>query len=72
VTVRKTGRGGPRPGAGRPKGSGQAPEAVRRNRIAFMVTDAELAKLEALAKMRKLPLGTVAYEIVERALRRRS
>jgi hypothetical protein len=44
---------------------------VRRNRIAFMVTDAELAKLEALAKARRLPLGTVAYEIVERALRRR-
>ena len=36
-----------------------------------MVTDAELAKLEALAKARRLPLGTVAYEIVERVLRRR-
>ena len=66
--VRRTGRGGPRPGAGRPRGpSGD----LRRNRIAFMVTDAELAKLERLAKERRLPLGTVAYEIVERALRRR-
>jgi hypothetical protein len=36
-----------------------------------MVTDGELAKLERWASERKLPLGTVAYEIVERALRRR-
>ena len=55
-------------GAGRPPGP---VEDLRRNRIAFMVTDAELARLERLAKERKLPLGTVAYEIVERALRRR-
>jgi hypothetical protein len=36
-----------------------------------MVTDAELGKLEKLAKARGLPTSTVAYEIVERALRRR-
>jgi hypothetical protein len=37
-----------------------------------MVTDAELAKLQRLASERVLPVGTVVYEIVERALRRRS
>jgi hypothetical protein len=69
VGVRRTGRGGPRPGSGRPKG----PEAdLRRNKVAFMVTDAELAKLQRLASERVLPVGTVVYEIVERALRRRS
>jgi hypothetical protein len=36
-----------------------------------MVTDAELAKLHRLAERRDLPLGTVAYEILERDLRRR-
>jgi hypothetical protein len=36
-----------------------------------MLTDAELAKLHRLAEDRELPIGTVAYEIVERALRRR-
>jgi len=64
----RSGRGGPRVGAGRPAGP---IEELRRNRIAFMVTDTELAKLERLADERRLPLGTVAYEIVERALRRR-
>jgi hypothetical protein len=72
VTVRKTGRGGPRPGAGRPKGSGhKAPEAVRHNRVTILLSDAELAKLHRWARERKLQPGTVAYEIVERALRRR-
>jgi hypothetical protein len=36
-----------------------------------MLTDGEFAQLEAIAKERALPVGTVAYEIVERALRRR-
>ena len=56
---------------GRPKGSGGPPENVRRNRVVVTLTDAELAKLRKWAKDRDLPLGTVAYEIVERALRRR-
>jgi len=36
-----------------------------------MMTDAEYGKLERLARERGLPVGTTAYEIVERALRRR-
>ena len=46
-------------------------DEVRRNRVVVMVTDAELAKLHRLAEERTLPIGTAAYEIVERALRRR-
>ena len=66
--VKKTGRGGPRPGSGRPRGpSGE----VRRNRVVLMLTDSELAKLHRLAEERELPIGTAAYEIVERTLRRR-
>jgi hypothetical protein len=69
VAVRKTGRGGPRPGAGRPRG---ASGEVRRNRVVILLGDGDLMKLEKLSNERKLPLGTVAYEIVERALRRRN
>jgi hypothetical protein len=38
--------------------------------VTFTLTDAELAKLERLAEEKDLPLGTVAYEIVVRTLRR--
>lgn len=68
AAVRRTGRGGPRPGAGRPRGpSGE----VRRNRVVLLLTDSELSKLECLARERDLPIGTAAYEIVGRALARR-
>lgn len=67
--VKRTGRGGPRPGSGRPRG----PESeVRRNRVQLMLNDAEYAQLEAIAKERRLPIGTVAYEIVYRSLQRRA
>jgi hypothetical protein len=36
-----------------------------------MVTDAELAKLHRMAEERELPFGTVAYQILARALARR-
>jgi len=36
-----------------------------------MVTDSELEKLESLAAEKDLPVGTAAYEIVARVLRRR-
>ena len=69
ASVRRKGRGGPRPGSGRPKG----PVAeVRRNRVVIMLTDGELVKLEKIAGKRGLPLGTAAYEIVGRALARRN
>jgi hypothetical protein len=56
---------------GRPKGSGGPPEKVRRNRVVVMLTDAELAKLHRWAEEKDRPLGSVAYEIVGRALARR-
>jgi hypothetical protein len=46
-------------------------EEVRRNRVVVMLTDEELAKLHRWAEERDLPLGTVAYEVVGRALARR-
>ena len=66
-TMRKTGRGGPRIGSGRPRGPD---ESVRRNRVTVMLTDAELAKLHRLAESRELPLGTVAYQLFAQGLRR--
>jgi hypothetical protein len=36
-----------------------------------MLMDVELAKLHRWAEQKDLPLGTVAYEIVARALARR-
>jgi hypothetical protein len=39
--------------------------------VVVTLTDAELARLHRWAEERSLPVGTVAYEIVERALRRR-
>jgi hypothetical protein len=66
--VKRKGRGGPRPGSGRPKGPATE---VRRNRVVIMLTDGELAKLNDLASDKDLPLSTTAYEIVGRALARR-
>lgn len=65
---RRRGRGGYRPGAGRPKGPAHK---VRRNRVVCMVTDAELVTLHRLAEKRGLPFGTVAYQILARGLRRK-
>lgn len=68
TAVKRTGRGGPRLGAGRPRGGGTG---VRRNRVVIMVTDAELAKLQRLAEEKGLPIGTVTYQIVGTSLSRR-
>lgn len=53
---------------GRPAGP---TERVRRNRVAVMLTDAELEQLERLAIRDGKPLGTVAYEVLARGLRRK-
>ena len=61
--------GGKRPGAGRPKGSGQGPSPdSRRNRVAIMFTDDELAILKRKAKKQRIPLSTLAYEMVSRSI----
>jgi hypothetical protein len=64
--------GGPRKGAGRPPGSGSGPSPdARRNRLTITLRDDELEVLRRMADKRDLPVGTVAYEIVARAIRRR-
>ena len=56
-----------RPRMGRPPGP---QEKVRRNRLAVMLTDGELAKLEREAGRRGIPVSTLAYEFLGRAVRR--
>lgn len=67
----KTGWGGKRPGAGRPKGSGTGPSpGARINRVVAMLSNDELKVLKKIARRKKLPLGTAAYQIIARALKR--
>ncbi len=63
-------RGGRRPGAGRPKGSGGSPATIRRNPVTVFLRDAEIGRLRRIAREKGLPLGTAAYEILGRALTR--
>lgn len=67
MAVSKAGRKKAR--MGRPPGP---PDTVRRNRVVVMLTDAEIAALRDLADSKGLPTGTAAYQIMARALRRRS
>ena len=63
--------GGRRPGAGRPKGSGKGPSPnSRRNRVAVMLTDAELKTLQGQARKKGLPISTVAYQYIAKSLGR--
>ncbi|MGB0618528.1 MAG: hypothetical protein ACPGVZ_03595 [Myxococcota bacterium] len=59
MTARKKfGWGGARPGAGRPKGSGSGPSPnARKNRVAILLTDTELKKLNRLAARKNAPLA---------------
>ena len=68
---KSSGWGGSRRGAGRPKGSGSGPSPnARVNRIAVMLTDVELAKLERIAVRKRLPVATLAYQLMSGALRK--
>ena len=67
AAIRTKGWGGPRRGSGR---KSAVPGEIRRNRVAVMLTDTELATLHRLAESRELPLGTVAYELLSKELRR--
>lgn len=64
----KAKHGGPRKGSGRKPAPDQA--AVRRNRVTFTLSDADLATLRALADARGLPTGTLAFHFISRAMRR--
>jgi hypothetical protein len=68
---KKSGWGGRRPGAGRPKGSGTGPSPFsRRNRVAVMLTDAELKKLRTAARKGRVPVSTAAYKLVSTGLKK--
>ncbi|HXV37355.1 MAG TPA: hypothetical protein VEC18_09405 [Myxococcota bacterium] len=68
---KKFGWGGRRKGAGRPPGTGTGPSKnARINRVVAMLSNDELKALQAHAKREKLPIGTAAYQIIARALRR--
>lgn len=63
--------GGARVGAGRPKGSGSGPSPdTRKNRVAIMLSDKELAKLTRIAKRKGQPIATLAYELLAGGLKR--
>jgi DNA invertase Pin-like site-specific DNA recombinase len=63
--------GGRRPGAGRPKGSGKGPSPdSRRNRVAVMLTDAELKTLRSVARKSGIPVSTAAYRYIAKSLGR--
>lgn len=63
--------GGRRKGAGRPPGTGTGPSKhARINRVVAMLSNDELKTLKAHARQEKLPLGTAAYRILAKALRR--
>lgn len=46
------------------------PEQVRRNRVVVMLTDIELAALHRVADAAERPPGTVAHDLLTRALRK--
>jgi hypothetical protein len=70
---KSSGWGGRRPGAGRPAGTGKGPSpGARINRVVAMLSNDELKALKRIAKQKKLPLGTAAYEIIARTLKRSS
>ena len=56
---------------GRPPGTGKPPEEVRQHRVVVMLARAELETLKRIANEQDTPLGTAAYRILARSLRRR-
>jgi hypothetical protein len=65
------GWGGRRTGAGRPKGTGRTPSAKARiNRVVVMLDEDDYRVLERQARKTKLPLGTAAFELMYKALKR--
>jgi hypothetical protein len=73
VRKKKSRWGGRRKGAGRPPGTGTGPSKhARINRVVAMLSNDELKILQAHARREKLPLGTAAYRIIAKTLRRLS
>jgi hypothetical protein len=71
TTTKKSSWGGSRKGAGRPLGTGTGPSKhARINRVVAMLSNDELKVLQGHAKREKLPLGTAAYRLLAKSLRR--
>jgi hypothetical protein len=71
ASKKSNGWGGRREGAGRPPGTGTGPSRdARINRVVAMLSNDELKKLQKHAKGAGLPLGTAAYRILARSLKR--
>ncbi len=68
AAVRKGKRGGARKGAGRKPAE---PGSVRRNRVVVLLVDADFEALQRQAAQRDVPVGTMAHELLSKALRRR-
>ena len=64
--IKKSRRGGARKGAGRkPIGI-----AARDERVVVLLTSAELKRLRELATRADVPVGSIAYKLLSRSLRR--
>ena len=68
MAARKSKRAGGQKRMGRPAAP---PQTLRRNRVVVMMTDTEVEKLHRLAANKEIAVGTAAYEILARALKRR-
>ena len=47
-------------------------DALRRNRVVAVVTDAEFKKIRKIAEAREQAVGTLAYEVLTRWLNRQN
>ena len=71
ASKKSNGWGGRRHGAGRPLGSGTGPSRhARINRVVVMLSNDEFKTMQKHSKAQSLPLGTAAYRIVARSLKR--
>lgn len=71
MALKKTRGGVRRAGSGRPRPGGRGSSMKARiNRVVVMLDEDDYKKLERHARRTKLPLGTAAFEIMNRALRR--
>jgi hypothetical protein len=66
MPLERKGRGGRRPGAGRPPA---APEERRGNRVTVWLTNADKGALDRLARVVGLTVGGAAYEALITGLR---
>ncbi len=64
MRAKSSGWGGKREGAGRPPN-----EEARTNRVVIMLGNADLRRIQKVARTRKVPVGTAAFLIVSKSVR---